>query len=116
MATASGGNADGGWSQLNYIQAAVDALGNVTTNVHFFNHNDIDPSTAPNGSTVFGRVRVYCFCQRNKGPYFGLPQLVHDAANQTTNFSIVTKMSGLLGTTTGNLSITFQARSGAALS
>ncbi len=116
MATASGGNADGGWSQLNYIQANVNAAGLVTTNVHFFNNNDIDPSTAPNGSTVYGRLRVYCFCQRNKGPYFGLPLLSHDAANQTTNFSIVTKISGLLGTTTGNLSATFRAGSGASLS
>lgn len=115
MATATGGDADGGWSQLNYIQAAVDALGTVSTNVHFFNHNDIDPSDPSNGGVVYGRVRVYCFCQRNKGPYFGLPQLTANAPNQTTDFSRVTKVSGLVGSTNGNLSVTFKAGSAASL-
>lgn len=116
MATASGGNADGGWSQLNYMQAAVDAQGNVSCDVHFFNNNDIDPSQPANGSTVFGRLRVYCFCQRNKGPYFGIPTLTDNGANQITDFSVVTKITAPAGITTGNLSVSFKAGAGAALS
>lgn len=115
MATADGGDAHGGWSQLNYLQAAVDSLGKVTTAVHFYNNGDIDPSTAPNGSTVFGRLRVFAFCQRNKGTYFGIPQLTTDSGNQVSTASIVLSVKAPEGSTTGNLTAAFKAASLAAL-
>lgn len=116
MATASGGNANGGWSQINYLQAAVDTSGNVTTAVHFYNNGDIDPSTAPNGSTVFGRLRVYVFCQRSKGPYFGVPALATNSAPQVGTVSVVMSVAAPAGTTTGNLNVSFKASSVASLS
>lgn len=110
MANANGSAAHGGWSQMNYMKAAVDTQGNVSCAVHFFNNIDIDPSTAPNGSTVYGRLRVYCFTQRNKGPYFSIPPLsVQGNTSGATTQSYVVKVTGVIGSVVGTLSVSVPA-------
>lgn len=107
MYTASGGNADGGWSQLNEMTAAVDADGNVTCNVTFFNNSVIDPTDPANGGLAYGRLQVYCFCQRNKGPYFGLP-IMTTGAGGTGTFTMEIPGPQILGSVTGDLVLTLQ--------
>jgi hypothetical protein len=72
-ATANGGNADGGWSQLNELQASVSATGAVSCAVFFQNHGVIDPSQPSNGGVTYGRLRVFAFCSRRQGPNFCIP-------------------------------------------
>ena len=109
MATADGGNADGGWSQLNYMTAQVSADGVVSCDVYFYNHNNIDPSASPNGGVAFGRLKVFAFCQRNKGLYFGIPALTASTGSISPEQTITAKLTAPSGTTTGNLTITLQA-------
>lgn len=108
MASANGGNSDGGWSQLNQIQSSVSAVGLVNCQVFFQNHGAIDPSTAPNGSTAYGRLVVFAFCERRKGPNFSIPTMGGFAILSGTN-TIFAKVAAQLGTATGKLAITLQA-------
>lgn len=115
MATASGGNADGGWSQLNELQSSVSSSGLVNCQVFFQNHGVIDPSTAPNGSTAFGRLKVFAFCQR-ASVSFGVPLLTNGNGAQASANTTVVKIAAPKGTITGKLSAVFAAgTSGGAL-
>ena len=106
MATSNGGNADGGWSQINYMQANVSSSGVVTCDVHFYNHQDIDPSAGPNGGVPYGRLRVYCFTQRAKGPYLPIPILgTQSNSSGSVTQSYVVKVTGIIGSVAGMLSV-----------
>ena len=107
MATADGGNADGGWSQLNELQASVSAAGLVNCQVFFQNHGAIDPSQPDNGGTPFGRLQVFAFCQRSAHSA-GIPYLSSNGSLGSAS-SIITKIVAPSGTKTGNLSLTLAA-------
>lgn len=115
MATADGGDSHGGWSQLNYMQAEVDANGSVTCDVHFYNNRDINPDTPSNGNLPYGRLRVFCFCQRNKGPYLGGLALDVATNSLTGPASFVAEVTGLEGSATGSLTVSVPAPSGGSL-
>lgn len=112
MASANGGNSDGGWSQLNQLQASVGATGVVNCQVFFYNHGAIDPSAAPNGSTAYGRLVVFAFCNRNKGINFSIPALNSNGGAQATPVTMFTKIPAPIGTATGKLSLTLRAGAG----
>lgn len=109
MATASGGNADGGWSQLNELQASVSATGGVNCQVFFQNHGVINPSDPDNGGFAFGRLAVFAFCNRNKGLNFGIPVLNVTNGVQSGEATLFTKIPAPIGTATGSMSITLAA-------
>ena len=111
-ATANGGNADGGWSQLNELQASVSATGLVNCQVFFQNHGVIDPSQGPNGGQAYGRLVVFAFCQRVKGPSFGVPQLTNNSGDSGSTASVFVKIENP-NTIAGNLVVAVQAGSSA---
>jgi len=99
--------AHGGWSQLQRIEASVSSTGLVHCQVFFFNYNEIDPTASPNGGVAFGRVRVYAFCQRKKGPSLYMPTLgISEGAGSSTR-SYVASVDGskLNGKTVGKVSV-----------
>lgn len=104
MATANGGNADGGWSQLNELQASVGGTGLVNCQVFFNNHGVIDPSAADNGGIAYGRLVVFAFCQRVKGPSFGIPTLSNPIGYQSSPESNIVKITNPRSIS-GNLSV-----------
>jgi hypothetical protein len=108
MATANGGDADGGWSQLNELQASVSSVGIVNCQVFFQNHGAIDPSQSPNGGVAFGRLVVFAFCQRSKGPSFGIPALPNTNGLQSGSETLFIKVVAPR-TITGGLSIVLSA-------
>jgi len=110
MATATGAPAHGGWSQLNYMQAHIDSQGNVTCDVHFYNNKDINPADASNGGVAYGRLQVYCFTQRAKGPYFSIPLLaINGNTSGSVTQSYVVKVTNIVGSVTGSLSVSVPA-------
>ena len=108
MATANGGDADGGWSQLNELQASVSSVGLVNCQVFFQNHGAIDPSQPGNGGVPYGRLVVFAFCQRSKGPSFGVPSLPNSNGVGPSTETLFIKVVAPR-TVTGKLSIVLRS-------
>jgi hypothetical protein len=107
MATASGGNAHGGWSQMQRMEANISTTGLVHCQVFFYNNTEIDPTQPANGSQAFGRLRVYAFCQRKPGPSLNIPYLDSTTGFNASAITYITGIDGskLDGTATGLLSV-----------
>ena len=104
----------GGWSQMNEMTASVSANGLVACNVTFYNHGLVDPSTPTFGGQAYGRLAVFAFCERTKGPYFGVPPMtLYNGLAATTN-SIFIKLD-IEGLITGNMSIDLTSGTGGPL-
>ena len=95
---------------MNQIQSSIDDVGNVACNVFFYNDGVVDPSQPANGGVSYGRLRVFCFTQRNKGPVFSIPPLtVNNGTSGSVTQSIVSKVTGIIGSVTGDLTVTLAA-------
>jgi hypothetical protein len=107
MATASGGNAHGGWSQMQRMEANVGTNGLVHCQVFFYNNREIDPTQPANGSQAFGRLLVFAFCQRKQGPSFNIPFLDSTTGFNASPISYITGIDGskLDGSITGGLTV-----------
>lgn len=105
--------AHGGWSQLQRLEASVSSTGLVHCQSFYFNNDEIDPTQPANGGVAYGRLRVYAFCQRKKGPSLALPVAVGSESFDPTTRSYVAVIQGskLNGTVSGHISVSFRVGS-----
>lgn len=95
-----------GWDQAQEILCSISATGVVSANSLFFNNNPIDPTDPANGGLAYGRIRVFAFCQRNHGPYFGFPPAsLYASGSAITGDTYFTKLSSFFGSTTGKFKV-----------
>jgi len=99
--------AHGGWSQLQRLEASVSSTGVVHCASFYFNNIEIDPSQPGNGGVPYGRLRVYAFCQRKKGPALAIAQPTSTESPDATTRSYVAIIQGakLIGKAIGNLTV-----------